>query len=258
MDPATIIGVGLAFAAIFMAMTLEGTSIGSIMLAAPLILVFVGTLGVGLASGIMKDGVGLVGQLKIAFLAKKVDPAGVVEAITKLAEKARREGLLALEDGMKDVDDAFLKKGLQLAIDGTDSEELREILEAEVDAKRKADKAGAKIFADMGGYAPTIGIIGTVTGLIHVLANLSDPAGLGELIASAFVATLWGILSANVMWLPIGNRLKRVSEVECGQMEMVIAGIMNIQAGANPRIIAMKLKSLCPPGSIPDEAKKAA
>jgi chemotaxis protein MotA len=156
---------------------------------------------------------------------------------------------------MKDVEDPFLKKGLQLAIDGTDSEELREILEAEVEAKRKNDKAGAKIFADMGGYAPTIGIIGTVTGLIHVLSNLSQPATLGELIASAFVATLWGILSANVMWLPIGNRLKRVSEVECGQMEMVIAGIINIQAGANPRLVAQKLRSLI--GSEAPEAKAA-
>jgi chemotaxis protein MotA len=253
MDPATIIGIVMAFGAIFAAMTLEGTSIGSIMLPAPLILVFVGTLGVGIASGLMKDGIGIVNQLKLAFLAKKSNADELVDVMVTLAEKARREGLLALEDAIKGVEDPFLKKGLQLAIDGTDSEELREILEAEVDAKRKADKAAAKIFADMGGYAPTIGIIGTVTGLIHVLANLSEPATLGELIASAFVATLWGILSANVMWLPIGNRLKRVSEVECNTMEMVIAGIINIQAGANPRLVAQKLRSLLPPGSAPKE-----
>jgi chemotaxis protein MotA len=257
MDLAAIIGIALAFGAIFLAMTLEGTSIGSIMLPAPLVLVFVGTMGVGVASGLLKDGIGMINQIKVAFLAKKVDSEGLVEVMVKLAEKARREGLLALEDGMKDVEDPFLKKGLQLAIDGTDSEELREILEAEVDAKRKADKAGAKIFADMGGYAPTIGIIGTVTGLIHVLSNLSEPATLGELIASAFVATLWGILSANVMWLPIGNRLKRVSEVECGQMEMVIAGIINIQAGANPRLVAQKLRSLLGPGAAEPKEKAA-
>jgi chemotaxis protein MotA len=255
MDPATLIGVGLAFGAIFMAMTLEGTSIGQIMLPAPLILVFVGTLGVGVAGGLLKDATGIVNQLKQAFLAKKTSPDELVETMVKLAERARREGLLALEDAMKDVADPFLKKGLQLAIDGTDSEELREILEGEVDAKRKADKAGAKIFADMGGYAPTIGIIGTVTGLVHVLANLSEPATLGELIASAFVATLWGIMSANVIWLPIGTRLKRVSEVECAQMDLVIAGIINIQAGANPRLVAQKLRSLLPPGG---EAKKKA
>ncbi|MDT5036653.1 MAG: chemotaxis protein MotA [Micromonosporaceae bacterium] len=256
MDPATLIGLALAFGAIFLSMTLEGTPISHILLPAPLVLVFVGTLGAGMASGMMKDATGLIGQLKLALLAKKGNPDELVETMVKLAEKARREGLLALEDAMKEVDQPFLKKGLQFAIDGTDSEELREILEAEVDAKRKADKAGAKIFADMGGYAPTIGIIGTVIGLVHVLANLSDPGGLGELIAAAFVATLWGILSANIMWLPIGNRLKRLSEVECGQMEMVIAGIINIQAGANPRLVAQKLRSLLPPGST--NKKKAA
>src|SRR5690349_13529999 len=143
MDPATIIGIVLAFGAIFVAMTLEGTSIGSIMLPAPLVLVFVGTLGVGIASGLLKDGIGMVNQIKTAFLAKKVDSEGLVGVMVTLAEKARREGLLALEDAIKGVEDPFLKKGLQLAIDGTDSEELREILEAEVDAKRKADKAGA-------------------------------------------------------------------------------------------------------------------
>ncbi|GII26159.1 motility protein A [Planosporangium mesophilum] len=257
MDPASLIGVGVAFAAIFMAMTLEGTPISHIMLPAPLILVFVGTFGVGMASGIMRDTTGFINQLKKAFVAKPGKPDELVETMVKLAEKARREGLLALEDAMKDVEDPFLKRGLQLAIDGTDSEELREILEGEVDAKRKADKAGAKIFTDMGGFAPTIGIIGTVIGLVHVLSNLSQPEQLGHMIAAAFVATLWGILAANVMWLPIGNRLKRVSEVECNQMELVIAGIINIQAGANPRLVAQKLRSLLPPGSA-EPKKKAA
>ncbi|GAA1794760.1 motility protein A [Planosporangium flavigriseum] len=256
MDPATLIGVAVAFGAIFMAMTLEGTPIMHILLPAPLILVFVGTFGVGMASGIMRDTTGFVTQLKKAFLAKPGKPDELVEAMVKLAEKARREGLLALEDAMKDVENEFLKRGLQLAIDGTDSEELREILEGEVDAKRKADKAGAKIFTDMGGFAPTIGIIGTVVGLVHVLSNLSQPEQLGHMIAAAFVATLWGILAANVMWLPIGNRLKRVSEVECGQMDLVIAGIINIQAGANPRLVAQKLRSMMPPGS--ESKKKAA
>jgi chemotaxis protein MotA len=256
MDPASIIGVGMAFGAIFLSMTLEGTPITAILLPPALVLVFVGTLGVGTASGLMRDATGIVAQIQKAFLAKPGKPDELVETMVKLAEKARREGLLALEDAMKDVEDPFLKRGLQLAIDGTDSEELREILEGEVDAKRKADKAGAKIFADMGGYAPTIGIIGTVIGLVHVLSNLSQPATLGKLIAGAFVATLWGILSANVLWLPIGNRLKRVSEVECNQMEMVIAGIINIQAGANPRLVAQKLRSLLPPGGKAE--KKAA
>jgi len=258
MDPATLVGIVLAFAAIFAAMILEGGSPASIFLVAPLVLVFVGTLGAAMAGGMLKDTIALVDSLKRVLLSKAATYDKLVEDIVKLAEKARREGLLALEDAMKEVQDPFLKKGLQLAIDGTDSEELAGILEAEVDAKRKADKQAASIFTAMGGYAPTIGIIGTVIGLIHVLENLSAPAKLGGLIASAFVATLWGVLSANVIWLPMGAKLKRLSDIECGQMELVIAGIINIQAGANPRLVAQKLRSLLPPGSARSDKKEAA
>jgi len=256
MDPGTIAGIGLAFTAIFTSMIIEGGSPTSILLVPPLILVFGGTFGAAMAGGMLKDFLGIIGSFQRVLLGKATASDDLVESIVKLAEKARREGLLALEDAMKDVDNPFLKKGLQLAIDGTDSDELRDILEAEVDAKRKADKSAAKIFEGMGGYAPTIGIIGTVIGLVHVLENLSDPSKLGHLIAGAFVATLWGVLTANVLWLPMGNKLKRLSEIECAQMELVIAGIINIQAGANPRVVAQKLRSLLPPGAEP-KAKAA-
>jgi chemotaxis protein MotA len=257
MDPGTLVGIGLAFGAIFASMIMEGGSPTSIILIPPMILVFGGTAGAAMAGGMLKDFLGIIGSLKRILLGKAIASDALVDSIIKLAEKARREGLLALEDAMKDVDDVFLKKGLQLAIDGTDSEELRDILEAEVDAKRKADKAAAKIFEGMGGYAPTIGIIGTVIGLVHVLENLSDPSKLGHLIAGAFVATLWGVLSANIMWLPMAAKLKRLSEIECGQMELVIAGIINIQAGANPRLVAQKLRSLLPPSAAPKKAAAA-
>jgi chemotaxis protein MotA len=257
MDPATLIGIVLAFVAIFAAMILEGGSPGAIFLLPPLVLVFIGTLGAAMAGGMLKDSIALVDSLKRVLLSKSAVYDTLVDDIVKLAEKARREGLLALEDAMKEVQDPFLKKGLQLAIDGTDSEELAAILEAEVDAKKKADKQAAAIFTAMGGYAPTIGIIGTVIGLIHVLENLSEPAKLGELIASAFVATLWGVLSANVIWLPMGAKMKRLSDIECGQMELVIAGIINIQAGANPRLVAQKLRSLLPPGATKEKEKAA-
>jgi chemotaxis protein MotA len=258
MDPGTLAGIGLAFGAIIASMIMEGGNPTSILLIPAMILVFGGTIGAAMAGGTLKDTLGLVDSLKRVLLSKVTPPDELVESIVKLAEKARREGLLALEDAMKDVEDPFLRKGLQLAIDGTDSDELRDILEAEVDARRKADKAAAKIFADMGGYAPTIGIIGTVIGLVHVLENLSEPDKLGHLIAGAFVATLWGVMTANVMWLPMGSKLKRISEIECGQMELVIAGIINIQAGANPRLVAQKLRSLLPPGAAAAEEKQAA
>jgi chemotaxis protein MotA len=247
MDFATIGGIGLAFAMVFGSQIMEGGNPASIILIPPLMLVFGGTFGAAMAGGILKDALGAIGQVKRAFTGKPADPSALVDVVVKMAERARREGLLALEDAAKEIENPFLRRGLTLAIDGTDPEELADILHGEVSAKRKADTVGAKIFADMGGYSPTIGIIGTVLGLIHVLANLSQPAQLGELIASAFVATLWGVMLANVVWLPIGNRLKRLSEIECGQMELSIEGIMAIQAGANPRLVAQRLKSLLPP-----------
>lgn len=247
MDPASIIGIGLAFAAIFASMIMEGGNPASILAVPALILVFGGTIGAVMAGGMLKDTVGLGKQLVRALTSKPVLPDELVDSVVALADRARREGLLALEDAVKDVSDPFLRRGLELAIDGTDPEELREILESEVDAKRKADKVGAKMFSDMGGYAPTIGIIGTVIGLVHVLENLSKPEELGHLIAGAFIATLWGVLTANVLWLPLGNRLKRISELECGHMELAVEGIISIQAGANPRLVAQKLRSLLPP-----------
>jgi chemotaxis protein MotA len=169
-----------------------------------------------------------------------------VPTVVDLADKARREGLLALEDAIRNVDDEFLVKGVSLAIDGNDPDEVRNILECEVVAKRRADKQAAKFFADAGAYAPTIGIIGTVMGLVHVLENLSTPEELGPLIAGAFTATLWGVMSANVMWLPISSRLKRLSELDASRMELVIEGVAAIQSGANPRVVRHRLVSLLP------------
>jgi chemotaxis protein MotA len=175
-----------------------------------------------------------------------------------MADTARREGLLTLEDVVRDVEDDFLKRGVALAVDGTDPEELREILEAELDAKRAADRQAAKFYNDMGGYAPTIGIIGTVMGLVHVLENLSNPDELGHLIAGAFVATLWGVMSANIVWLPIGSRLGRIGQLESGRMELVIEGVLAVQSGANPRVVAQRLESLMPLSDRLPEAKAAA
>ncbi|WP_026421639.1 flagellar motor protein [Actinokineospora inagensis] len=254
MDPASLAGMGLSLVAIFVSMIMEGGNPASILLPAPIILVIFGTLGTAMAGGMLKDSLGLINLIKKAVLSKKVDGTEIIDVVVKLADRARREGLLALEDEAKKVDDPFLRKGLELAIDGTDSEEVREILEAEIDTKRKADKAGAKIFNDMGGFAPTIGIIGTVLGLVHVLENLSDPSTLGELIAGAFVATLFGVMTANVIWLPMANRLKRISELECEQMQLALEGVLAIQAGSNPRLVARKLRSLVPASAEQDKA----
>ncbi|MFL6101569.1 MAG: motility protein A [Actinomycetales bacterium] len=254
MDPAAVVGIALAFGAVFGSMIMEGGSPMALFLPAPLVLVFLGTIGAGMAGGMLKDSISVVGTLKKAFLSKAQDSRATIETIVGLADRARREGLLSLEDAAKGIDDDFLRDGLQTAIDGADPEELRDILEGQIAAKRAADKQGAKFFSDMGGYAPTIGIIGTVIGLVHVLENLSKPDELGHLIAGAFVATLWGVMSANVMWLPLASRLKRTSELECQQMELVVEGILAIQSGTNPRVVQQRLDSLLPPGSAQKEA----
>jgi chemotaxis protein MotA len=253
MDPATLVGIGLAFAAIFGAAILEGASPMAIFLLSPMLLVFLGTFGAAMAGSTLKDFIGTMTAMPKFLTAKVTPPDEIVDTVVTLAERARKEGLLALEDAIRDVEDVFLKKGLELAIDGTDPEELAEILEAEIRAKKKADKVKSKLFTDMGGYAPTVGIIGTVMSLVHVLGMLSEPDKLGASIAVAFLATLWGVLSANILWLPIGKRIDRISELQAAQMELALEGILAIQSGSNPRLVAQKLKSLLPPGSIAED-----
>ena len=257
MDRATQFGLGLAVAAILTANVLEGGSPMSLLLLPPMLLVFGGTIGAAMAGGTMADTKDAVRALKRALTWKPTPPGQMVPVVVDLADKARRGGLLTLEDAVADVDDDFLKRGVSLAVDGTDPEELREILEAEMYAKKAADKQSAKFYNDMGGYAPTIGIIGTVMGLVHVLENLSNPDELGHLIAGAFVATLWGVMTANVIWLPIGNRLTRISGLEVARMELVIEGVLAVQAGSNPRVVAQRLRSLLSEADRDFEAKAA-
>ena len=256
MDPATLIGVLLGLIIIVVSNMLEGGNPASLLLLPPMLLVLGTTVMVTVAGGTMADARNAVKSLKLAFTAKVRPASDVVPTVVSLAEKARREGLLSLEDALKDIDDPFLVKGVTMAIDGTDPDEVRDILEAEVHAKRLEDRHAAKFFGDAGAYAPTIGIVGTVMGLVHVLENLAQPEELGHLIAAAFIATLWGVMSANVFWLPVASRLKRLGELEAARMELVIEGVAAIQAGSNPRVIAQKLKSLLPAGQ-QDEAEAA-
>lgn len=254
MDPASIIGLVVSFGAVFASIIMEGASPTSIILIPPMLLVIGGTLGAGLTASTLKDAIRSFSALPKALTAKAPDLGGTVETIVSLADRARREGLLALEDAAKEVENEFLRSGLQTAIDGTDPEDLRAMLEDQIAAKRAQEKVISKYFADMGGFAPTVGIIGTVVSLVHVLGNLSDPSTLGPLIASAFVATLWGLMTANLIWLPLSGRIKRITELECMHMEIAVEGLLAIQSGANPRTVGARLRSLMPPGT----AKEAA
>lgn len=258
MEFGTLAGIGSVFAAVIVSMILEGSSPMSILLLPALLLVFVGSFGAATAGVLIKDLPAVFRDAKKAFMGKPVDAQKSIESIVAMADLARRQGLLALEEMVRDVEDPLLRQGIEMTVDGTDPEEIAEIMEAKIIAKKADDKVGIKFFGDMGGYAPTLGIIGTVIGLIHVLGNLSSPEKLGELIAGAFVATLWGVLSANAIWLPMCSKLKRMSELESSQMEMVLEGVLAVQSGTNPRLVELKLRSILPAAPVKGEPKAEA
>jgi chemotaxis protein MotA len=246
-DPSTLVGIGMALVSLLVSMVLDGGNPAALLSPSALLLTFGGTIGASIAGALMADAKSLPGTLKGGLLGKVNAPGDAVVDVVAFAEKARRQGLLALEEDARNVDDVFLRKGIEMAVDGTDPEELREILQNDLDATRIRHRTGVKLFADMAGFAPTMGIIGTVMGLLHVLQNLSSPNTLGPMIASAFTATLWGVLQANVFWLPISNKLKRASDVELRRMELLLEGILSIQAGANPRVVEQRLLSYLSP-----------
>lgn len=247
MDPATLIGILLAFGAVGAMVTLEGGQITSLLLLPPMILVFGATLSVGFAGSTIKDVLHAFKSVPKAFMGKTSNPVESIEQVVGLAEKARSEGLLALEQEAQETKDPFLRGALQNIADGTDGEDLRIMLEDEIASKMKSDHSASKFFKGLGGYAPTIGIVGTVVSLTHVLENLSNPGELGPMIASAFVATLWGLLSANFLWLPIGDRIAKISELEIDRMNLVLEGVLAVQAGSQPLLLRERLKAMVPP-----------
>lgn len=246
MDPATLLGLLVAFGSLIAMIHLEGSTVGSVVLLPPMLLVFVGTIAVGLAGSTFKDFLHAFKSLPGAFTAKPRRPAESIETVVALAEKARRQGLLSLEEDANNTDDAFLRAALQNIADGTDGDELRELLDDAIDAKIKTDGIASGFFQSLGGYAPTVGIIGTVVSLTHVLENLSTPSTLGPMIASAFVATLWGLLTANFMWLPIGSRLARLSDLEVDRMTLLMEGVLAVQAGSQPTLLRERLTAMVP------------
>jgi chemotaxis protein MotA len=249
---------------------MEGSSLPAFLNVPAALIVFGGTFGVTLA-GTTLEKMKLIPTLyKKAMSGDKPDMPGQLELLVGFAERARREGLLALDEEVADLDDEFTRKGLQLVVDGTDPELVREILDNEIDGMAARHHAAVQPFDKAGGFAPTMGIIGTVMGLVHVLENLAAPATLGPSISGAFIATLYGVGSANVVFLPTANKLKALSAEEVELRSMTLEGILSIQAGDNPRVVADKLLSFIPPAeraaeegaggadAVPGEAELAA
>ena len=254
MDPATIIGIIGAFVALLIMMMMEGASPAAVLLPAPMILVFGATISVGIASATLPDFMLAVKALPRAFIGKAPKPQVVIDRMVEIAEIARKQGLLALEQEAEKSDDPFAKSALQGIADGMDGDELAIMLEDKIATYEKTSKRASKFYMSLGGYAPTIGIIGTVVSLTHVLENLSSPEKLGHLIAAAFVATLWGVLSANFLWLPIGGRLARLTELEVQRMTLTMEGLLAVQSGSQPRVLAERLRALVPEHELPKAA----
>lgn len=247
MDIATLIGLLLGFAGLLGGFLLEGGHLGMLLVGTAAMIVFGGTFGAVILSFTMEEIKTVPYFLKVIFVDKKIDYLTVLDSLVETADKARREGLLSLESQLGEIDNPFLARGLQLVIDGTDPELTRNMLEMEIEAFEKKEKVGFEVFMSAGGFAPTMGIIGTVMGLVHVLSNVSDPDKLAGAIAVAFLATLYGVGSANVLWIPFATKIKGKSDKEVLLMELVLEGILSIQAGENPRVIREKLMTFLPP-----------
>lgn len=258
MDPAFLIGIVLAFGSLYAMITLEGAHVSSLLLPAPMVLVFGATIAVGLAGTTVRDAIRAFKAVPSALTGKAPKLDETLDRLVELAEKARREGLLSLEQDATEATDPFLKNALQNIADGTDGDELRALLEEEIGSHERSGNQTARFFKALGGYAPTVGIIGTVVSLTHVLENLDSPETLGHSIAAAFVATLWGLLSANFIWLPLGDRLQRFTALGAEQMTLVMEGTLAIQAGSQPRVLAERLRALVPglkPAATPERAR---
>ncbi len=246
MDILSILGLLLAFGAILGGQVLEGGHIGSILLPVAFLIVMGGTLGAVMVNYPLPVFKKAMACTKMVFFNPKVDAKALITQIVELSNLSRKQGLLALEGKLKTIGDPLLAKGVQLVVDGTEPPKIREILEVEVEMFEESHNLAAKVWESFGGYSPTIGILGAVLGLIHVMENLADPSKLGAGIAVAFVATVYGVGFANMVFLPFGGKIKmKAKEVVLARV-MVIEGLVSLAVGENPRMIEDKLSGYLP------------
>ena len=247
MNIGTLAGVVAAFGCILLSVTLEGGHLGAFFNVPAFLIVFGGTFGATLVSAPMPTVMTAMKASVKVVKGRPPDPVDSVATLVRLAQKARVDGVLSLESELAAVDDAFLRKGVVLVVDGNDPEVVAAVLETEITGMAARHKAVGGVFMTMGGYAPTLGVLGTVMGLIHMLAQLDNPGDMGGAIAAAFIATLYGVGSANLLFLPIGNKLEAQSKDEQHVREMVLEGILGLQAGDNPLILEERLKAFMSP-----------
>lgn len=242
MDKISLIGLVLGIAAVVGGQMLEGGHVGSLVQPTAFVIVIGGTLGAVMLQSPLATFVAGMRMSRWVFAPPVLTSAELIARIVGWSQLARKEGLLALEARIPSAPDAFARKGLQLLVDGAEPERLREVLEVEIGSYEATLKAAARVWEAAGGYAPTVGILGAVMGLIHVMENLSDPSRLGGGIAVAFVATIYGVGSANLIFLPIAKKLLANVARLVTLREMLVDGLVGIASGDNPRIIESRLQ----------------
>jgi chemotaxis protein MotA len=246
MDILSVLGIIISVGAIVGGQYLEGGHLSSIIQGTAFLIVMGGTLGAVMLQFPLSVFMKAMGSLGMIFGNVNVDMKGVITQVVALSNVSRKQGLLALEGQMKNIADPFMAKGVQLVVDGTEPPKIREILEVEVGVIEDEYTSYAKVFEAFGGYAPCVGIIGAVLGLIHVMENLADPSALGSGIAVAFVATVYGVGMANLLFLPMGSKIKiKAKDLIAGKL-MVVEGLLSVAQGENPRMIEEKLSGFLP------------
>jgi len=247
MDITTLLGLVIAWSALAISVTIEGGHLSAFVNLPAAVIVFGGTFGATTIGLPWRQAASIPHVLMRAFFGRRVDSLQVIELLTDLIRRARKEGVLALEGEIANISNEFLRSGIQLVIDGTSQELLSDILGRELRAMKARHSMGQNIFDTLGGFAPTLGIIGTIMGLIHALGALENPEDMGHLIAGAFVATLYGVSIANLIFLPIANKLKANSEEELSAYRLAVEGILALQAGESPRVAAARMRCFLSP-----------
>ncbi len=246
MDPGILIGVAVALGAVLVGNALEGGHMGSLVGGPAALIVLGGTIGAVIVQFPLKLCGQAVKAAKGLFKAPQHHPAKLVDEIVEFAQKARKDGVLGLEKVAGSASHPFLTKGLLMAVDGSDSNAIRNTLETVISQEEAHAENCAKVYEAAGGYCPTVGIIGAVLGLIHVMSNLADINAVGTGIAAAFVATIYGVAAANIVFLPLAGRIKMRHHEETQVMELMLTGVLAIQEGLNPKLVRERLSAYLP------------
>lgn len=247
MDIASLIGIILGFGAMVLGIVSAGASVGTYIDIPSFFITLGGSISGVLASNKLKDFVGGLKSIALAFKDEVMDPGAIIGSVINLANIARKEGLLALEEASNDIDDPFLKKGIMLVVDGTDAELVRGILETELVCLEDRHKKVIGFWEKWAELGPAWGMIGTLIGLVNMLNNMEDPSSIGPSMATALITTLYGSIIANWLCSPVAEKMKRNNDLEVIVKEVMVEGLLSIQAGENPRIIEEKLKSFLSP-----------